>query len=137
MPHIEQSDLPSKKASVIAEDIARHFYATQFLPGAAIIVASNPSLLLGLVRQNWLQRLSTLERHHAEASLIAKMATMRFSQFPEDERTADIFFIAPSQLGQWLPPCHTAYVTCGLGQEELEKIQKCVAEDGLIVQYAH
>lgn len=129
----------------IASDIMRHLYTRQYL-GKAVIVCEQPIALLSAARKQWLKLARSLQRQrsstlNADKILkythgIAHMQRLTFSaKTPLEQPNADIFFLAPHELGVLPAQNFTVYLTAHIGAPTARSLTAELPTDALIVDY--
>jgi len=102
------------------KDLARHLYTRMFC-GKAIIIADNPTAVLGPLRKQWL-KLARKARREAASTLsatrlyefniiIPRMYTLKFTQKNSAE---DIYITTIDKLPKQIHGYATIYITCNV-----------------------
>ncbi len=131
----------------LAADVMRHLHARQHL-GKAIIIGSQPIVMLSACRKQWLKLSRTVQRQRA-ATLnadkilkythnITRMQRMDFTYktaltHPE----ADVYCLSPEQTDVLPARCLSIYLTTDMDEKTARVVIDQLDQDALIIDYRH
>lgn len=127
-----------------AGDIARHLQVRQSL-GPAVVITERPTILLSVVRKQWMKLLRSLQTEHSRtldtnlrAALAHEIATMQELRFVAENSPgikADVLFIdAETAASVSLPSCATIY-TETTDHNAFGQLLSGISNGGVAVRY--
>lgn len=134
-------------ANPSTKDLAKHLF-TRMYCGQAIIVAEKPTILLSLLRKEWLsldrkvrrERSRTLDarRIYALTLMSSRMVSMQFSTSwpPDGYAVAHVYVVTLAQLLQWAPEaeCRTLYIVTSISKEQLYIVTSWMGKGGTVMR---
>lgn len=120
--YYELKTIKHKPNASLGAEVARHLAMRQDL-GTAMVVTDNPSVLISVVRKNWLHLTRQLQKQRAGTlnpeeilrltHTIMHMQRMQFvTKPPTTCPDAQVYFVRPDQLKSMPPSCFTLYLCC-------------------------
>jgi hypothetical protein len=136
----------STQNTITASDLARHLLPRQHL-GKTVVVCDKPVIMMSLTRKYWLKLLRTLLRERSSTLNVEKilqltydvthMQHMGFAAKPfYANPEADVFFVAPDQIGQLPPQCFSLYVVDAPASEQFNNAIAQLPEKALVIDYS-
>jgi hypothetical protein len=125
----------------------RHLHTRQHL-GKAIVVSSQPPVMLPVARKQWVKITRALQKERASTlnadkilkhtHTIAHMQHMQFtSHDPLDSPDAEVYFMEPGKLEVIPVHCWTVYILDNLSATEADGLLVQLPAEALIVDYTH
>lgn len=142
---IELRKSAARGTDSIVADAMRHLHTRQHL-GKAVIVCSDPAIVLSTARKQWLKLSRSLQKRRASTlnadkilkytHTITRMQHMRFSpKSPLEQPDADVYFLRPDNLTVIPVHCWSIYAMHSLDSETALQVLYQLPNEALIIDY--
>lgn len=145
--YIELRKTAARGTDSIAADVMRHLHTRQHI-GKAVIITAQPVPLLAASRKQWLKLTRTLQKQRASTlnadkilkhtHTITHMQHMQFTaRGPLEAPEAEVYFMAPGELGVIPVHCWSVYVLDHINGNEVDTTLAQLPAEALIIDYTH